>query len=77
LLQIGLFADSRGIISSRKIEQACRENVTCMALACGMVPDQSTMAAVVASMQEEMVSLFRDILLVGAAQGLLGGPHCA
>jgi transposase len=77
LLKVVLLAYSRGLISSRKIEQACRENVTFMALACGMVPDHSTIATFVSSMQEEIVSLFRDILLVCAEQGLLGGTHCA
>jgi hypothetical protein len=48
-----------------------------MALAGGMVPDQSTLAAVVASMQEDILSLFRDLLLVCEAQGLGGGTHLA
>jgi transposase len=33
LLKVVLLAYARGLISSRKIEQACRENVTFMALA--------------------------------------------
>jgi transposase len=77
LLKVVLFAYSRGIISSRKIEQACREKITFMALACGMVPDHSTIAAFISSMQEEIVSLFRDMLLVCEEQGLLGGTRVA
>jgi transposase len=77
LLKVVLFAYSRGIIASRKIEQACRENITFMALACGMVPDHSTIAAFISSMKEVIVSLFRDILLVCEEQGLLGGTHFA
>jgi len=50
LLKVVLLAYSRGILSSRKIEQACRENITFMALACGMVPDHSTVAAFISSM---------------------------
>jgi len=34
LLKVILFGYSRGIIHSRKLERACRENVTFMALAC-------------------------------------------
>jgi hypothetical protein len=34
-----------------------------------MVPDQSTMAAFVSSMKDEMVSLFRDMLLGCEEQG--------
>ena len=40
LLKIVLLGYARGLISSRKIEQACRENVIFIALACGQQPDQ-------------------------------------
>ena len=69
LLQVVLLAYSRGIIASRTIEPACRAHMTVMALACGLVPDHSTIAAVVASMQEAMIALFRDILFVCGEQG--------
>jgi transposase len=69
LLKVVLLAYSRGLLSSRKIEQACRENVTFMALACGMLPDHSTIAAFVSSMKDEIISLFRDVLLVCEEQG--------
>ena len=49
LLKIILFAYSRGLVSSRKIERACRENVVFMALSCGQQPDHSTIAAFVSS----------------------------
>jgi transposase len=77
LLTVILLAYARGIISSRKTEQACRENITFMALACGQVPDHSTVAAFVASMKGEIRSLFRAVLLVCAEQDLLGGTHFA
>jgi hypothetical protein len=64
LLKVVLFAYSRGIVSSRKIERACQENVIFMALACGRKPDHSTIAACVSSMKDEILPLFRDILLV-------------
>ena len=35
LLKIVLLAYSLGLVSSRKIEQVCQENVVCIALACG------------------------------------------
>jgi len=35
LLKVVLLGYARGLITSRKMEQACRENVTFMALACG------------------------------------------
>jgi len=73
LLKVVLFAYSRGIVSSRKIERACQENVTFMALACGAKPDHSTIAAFVSSMNKEILPLFRDILLVCEQESLLGG----
>jgi hypothetical protein len=59
LLKVVLLGYSRGLISSRKIEQACRENVVFMALSCGQYPDHSTIATFVASMKEEILPLFR------------------
>jgi transposase len=37
LLKVVLFGYSRGLLSSRQIERACRENVTFMALSCGVL----------------------------------------
>jgi transposase len=75
LLKVVLLGYARGIISSRKIERACRENIVFMAMTCGMAPDHSTIAAFVSSMKDEIISLFRDILLVCKEQDLLGGTN--
>jgi len=77
LLKVVLLAYSRGLISSRKIEQACRENVVFIALACGQQPDHSTIAAFVSSMKDEILPLFRDVLLVCEEMNLLGGTMFA
>jgi transposase/IS5 family transposase len=77
LLKLLLLAYSRGLISSRKIEQACRENVVFIALACGQQPDHSTIASFVSSMQDEILPLFRDVLLVCEEMNLLGGTMFA
>ena len=77
LLKVVLLAYSRGLISSRKIEQACRENVVFIALACGQQPDHSTIASFVSSMQDEILPLFRDVLLVCEEMNLLGGTMFA
>jgi len=77
LLKVVLLAYSRGLISSRKIEQACRENVVFMALTCGQQPDHSTIAAFVSSMKDEILPLFRDVLLVCEEMNLLGGTMFA
>ncbi len=75
LLKIILFAYSKGLISSRQMERACVENITFMALACGHTPDHSTIAAFISSMQEEVESMFCNVLLVCDQLGLLGGSH--
>ena len=77
LLKVVLFGYSRGLISSRQIERACKENVTYMAMACGQQPDHSTIAAFVSSMKGEILPLFRDVLLVCEEEGLLGGTFFA
>jgi transposase len=77
LLKVVLLAYSRGLISSRKIEQACGENVVFIALACGQQPDHSNIAAFVSSMKEEILPLFRDVLLVCEEMNLLGGTMFA
>ena len=73
LLKVVLTGYSRGIIHSRKLERACRENIIFMALACGQTPDHSTIAHFVSSMQDLIRVVFRDILLVCEKEGLLGG----
>jgi len=73
LLKVVLVGYSRGLISSRQIERACKENVTFMALSCGQQPDHSTIAAFVSSMKGEILAMFRDVLLVCEQEGLLGG----
>jgi transposase len=77
LLKVVLLGYARGLISSRKMEQACRENVTFMALTCGEQPDHSTIAAFVSSMKEEIKPMFRDVLMVCEEEGLLGGTFFA
>jgi hypothetical protein len=44
-----------------------------MALSCAKYPDHSTMATFISSMQEEIIRIFRNILLVCEKAGLLGG----
>ena len=77
LLKVILFGYSRGLISSRRIERACRENVTFMVLSCTQKPDHSTIATFVSSMKDEILPLFRDILLVCEEEDLLGGTFFA
>ena len=75
LLKVILLAYSRGLVSSRDIEKACRENVVFMALAAEQKPDHSTIARFVSTMKREIIHLFRDILMVCEEMELLGGTH--
>ena len=72
LLKIILFAYSRGIVSSRRIEQACRENVTFMALSGDSQPHYTTIAHFISSLHDEITALFRDVLLICDQLGLIG-----
>ena len=44
-----------------------------MAFSCGQQPDHSTIEAFVSSMKYEILSLFRDVLLVCEEENLLDG----
>jgi len=77
LLKVILLAYARGMLSSRQIERACRENILFIALSYGYPPDHSTIAAFISSMQAEIESLFCNVLLVCQGLDLLGGTHFA
>jgi transposase len=72
LLKITLYAYSRGIISSRAIERACRENITFMALSADTRPHFTTIADFISRSAEEIIHVFRDVLWVADEQGLIG-----
>jgi transposase len=72
LLKIVLYAYSRGITSSRQIERCCRENVIFMALSADTRPHFTTIADFISRMEGEIVELFRNVLLICDAQGLIG-----
>ena len=72
LLKIVLFAYSRGILSSRAIARACEENVVFMALSADTRPHFTTIANFISSMGEVIVPVFRDVVSVCYAEGLIG-----
>jgi len=72
LLKVILYAYSRGVTSSRQIERLCRENVVFMALSADAAPHFTTIADFIATLDAEIVSVFRDVLLVCAEAGLIG-----
>jgi len=72
LLKIILLAYSRGIVSSRKIEAACRENVLFIAVSGDSQPHFTTLAAFVAEMGDLAAKLFAQVLVLCDRQGLIG-----
>ncbi|WP_152386501.1 transposase [Azotobacter salinestris] len=72
LLKIVLLAYSRGIVSSRKMEAACREHVLFMAVSGDSQPHFTTLAAFVSNMGDLAAKLFAQVLAVCDRQGLIG-----
>jgi len=72
LLKIILYAYSRGITSSRKIEQCCRENIIFMALSADTRPHFTTIADFISTLDQEMIKFFLQVLLVCDEMGLIG-----
>lgn len=72
LLKIVLYSYSRGVISSREMERLCRENVVMMALSADTQPHFTTIADFISSMDQEVLGIFRDVLLYCDALGLIG-----
>lgn len=72
LLKIVLLAYSRGLIGSRRIEAACRQNVLFMAISGDSQPHFTTLAAFIAELGHEVAKLFAQVLVVCDRQGLIG-----
>ena len=72
LLKIVVFAYSRGITSSRRIERLCRENIVFMALSADLQPDHSTISDFVSRSAESITELFNQIVLICDDLGLIG-----
>lgn len=72
LLKIILLAYSRGLISSRKIEAACRENMLFIAVSGDSQPHFTTLAAFIAQAGELIAQLFAQVLWICDRQGLIG-----
>jgi transposase len=72
MLKIILFAYSLGITSTRQIAKCCETNIVFMALSANSRPHFTTLAMFVASIDKEISSLFRDILLICAEEDLIG-----
>jgi transposase len=72
MLKIVLLAYSRGLISSRRIEQACAQNVLFMAVSGDSQPSYTHIAKFVRELGEQIALLFTQVLLTCDRQGLIG-----
>ncbi|MGH9578831.1 MAG: transposase, partial [Terriglobales bacterium] len=72
LLKVVLFAYSRGIVSSRGIEHACREQVTFIALCGDQAPHFTTIAHFVSTLGDDIARVFGAVLAICDAEGLIG-----
>lgn len=72
MLKIVLLGYSRGLISSRSIERACRDNVVFMAISGDQAPAYTSIARFVRELGPEIHPLFTQVLLVCDGMGLIG-----
>jgi transposase len=72
MLKIVLLAYSRGLISSRKIAQACEQNVLFIALSGDSRPSYTHIARFVRELGDDVRSLFTQVLLTCDRLGLIG-----
>ncbi len=70
-----LYGACRGIYSSRRLAQACRDNVTFMYLTGRLEPDFHTIAQFRKRFREELRGLFRQVLQLCRAAGLVRLGH--
>jgi transposase len=72
LLKVVLFAYSRGIVGSRPIERACREQVMFMSLCADCPPHFTTIAAFISGLGDDIARVFTQVLYICDRQGLIG-----
>ena len=72
MLKIVLLGYSRGLISSRRIALACEQDVQFMAISGDSRPSFSHIAKFVRNLQDVIQPVFKQVLLICDAQGLIG-----
>ena len=77
LLKAILYCYSRGIISSRRIERACKDNIITKALAEDSEPDHDTIATFISVNDEAVTNLFIQVLLQCSELNLITGEMFA
>jgi transposase len=77
MFKIVLLAYSRGVISSRSIEQACRQNVMFMAISGDVQPSYTHIAKFIRELKSDIEDLFSQVLQTCDRMGLIGKEHFA
>jgi transposase len=77
LLKIIMYCYSKGILSSRKMEDACKNIIIVKALADEMEPDHSTIASFVSSNPKAINRVAVEVVLKCAQLGLIKGDMFA
>jgi hypothetical protein len=77
LLRAVLLAYSQGIVSSRAIERACRENVVFIAITGDAKPHFTTIADFVSRSRDAISTVFGQVLAILDGEGLIGREHFA
>ena len=72
LLKAVLLAYSQGIISSRSIERACRNNVQFIAISGDAKPHFTTIADFISRSRDAIASVFAQVLSILGNEGLIG-----
>jgi len=72
MLKIILFGYSRGLVSSRRIANACESNITFMSLSGDAQPHYTSIASFVARMSDKIEPLFTQVLMICDREGLIG-----
>ena len=72
LLKAVLLSYSQGIISSRSIERACRDNVLFIAITGDAKPHFTTIADFISRSRDAIASVFAQVLAILGKEGLIG-----
>jgi transposase len=72
LLRAVLLGYSQGLVSSRAIERACRENVLFVAITGDAKPHFTTIAAFISRSRDAIASVFAQVLTILGKEGLIG-----
>jgi transposase len=72
LLKVVLYGYYKGIVSSRRLAEACERHVLFMALSADTRPHFTTLADFVSQMHREIASVFTDVLMYATELNLIG-----